>query len=175
MTDAYYDKQRLIIENLDHLKRLTFEQLQVQIVRAVVLSLGSNHQAEQHLVTIHKKLNDLGEIKLSAAYQNPDITATLDQPKPDYMNQCIYVFLTSSMTLQGLQQLFKQFENDCNRQRQFKKIAIDQVAINQITMDIDILLVKLKGNSEWIVMAERYPLEAHEMAGVGQLVDEAFI
>ena len=160
----------IVLANIDRLPRQTFEQLQAQTVTAVVISLGSNHQAEQHLATVCEKLSDLGKIKLSTPLQNPDITATLDQPKPDYINQCAYLALTTPLTLQQLQQLFKQFENDCNRQRQVENKAIEQVAIKQVTMDIDILLVRLESASEWIVMTERYPFEDHEVSGIGELL-----
>jgi len=167
MNDTSYDKQNLVIENVYGLERQTFEQLHAQMVTAVVLALGSNYQAEQHLATVHEKLAELGKVKLSTAFLNPDITATLAQPKPDYINQCAYLALNSLMTLQQLRQLFKQFENDCYRQRQ-----VENTAIKQVTLDIDILLVRLEGDSEWRVMAERYPFKAHEMAGVVELAAE---
>lgn len=160
--------QNLMLENIDQLEMQTFEQLQAQTVSAAVISLGSNHQAEQHLATVHESLAKLGEIKLSKAYQNPDVTATPTQLKPDYINQCVCLALESSMTLQQLQQRLKQFENDCDRQRQ-----ADPNALQQVTMDIDILLVRLEGDSEWRVMAERYPFKAHEMAGVVELAVKA--
>ncbi|MDN5565694.1 MAG: 2-amino-4-hydroxy-6-hydroxymethyldihydropteridine diphosphokinase, partial [Psychrobacter sp.] len=115
---------------MDCLKKQPFEQLQAQIVNAVIIALGSNYQAEQHLATVRQSLAKLGEIKLSIAYQNPDITATSAQPKPDYINQCAYLVLTLPMTLQQLQQRFKQFESDCDRQRQ-----ADPNALQQVTMD----------------------------------------
>ncbi len=148
----------------DDLPRQTFKQLQAKKVVAVVIALGSNHQAARHLARVRQKIANLGEIKLSTAFVNPDITATADQPKPDYSNQCACLSLTSPITLQQLQQLFKQFENDCGRQRK-----VENTAIKQITMDIDILLVRLERTSEWIIMAERYPFEAHERAGIEEL------
>lgn len=157
------------IANLDQSKRQTSHQLQAQTVSAVVISLGSNHQADQHLASIRKNLAKLGKITLSTAFQNPDIHATSEQPKPDYSNQCVHLSLHSAMTLQQLQRIFRQFENDCGRQRTAKKTAINQIAINQITMDIDILLVCLKDTSEWVVMAERYPFKDHERAGLMEL------
>ena len=150
--------------DIDSLERQTFEQLQVKTVTAVVLALGSNHQSEQHLATIRKNLAELGDLKLSNAFQNPDFTATADQPKPDYTNQCVHLALTTPITLQQLQQMFKQFEYDCNRQRQTEKTVI-----RQVTMDIDILLVKLNIVDEWIVIADRYPFKAHERTGVAEL------
>ena len=161
--------QNLMLENIDQLKMQTFEQLQAQTVSAAVISLGSNHQAEQHLARVRQKIANLGEIKLSTAFVNPDITATAEQPKPDYSNQCAYLSLTSPITLQQLQQLFKQFENDCGRQRRVENTDIKQVAVKKVTMDIDILLVRLEHTSEWIIMAERYPFKAHDMAGVVEL------
>lgn len=162
--------------NVASLKKQTSKQLQAQAVTAVVLALGSNHQAEQHLATIRKNLAELGDTKLSSAFQNPDFTATPNQQKPDYINQCVYLALTSSMTLQELQQIFKQLEYDCHRQRQVEKTAIKQVIIDQVTMDIDVLLVRLTGSDEWIVMADRYPFKAHELVGVVELaVEKSFI
>lgn len=170
--------RNLVTENINHLTRQTFEQLQSQTVTAVVISLGSNHQAEQHLATVRKSLGKLGKINLSTVYQNPDITATVDQPKADYINQCAYLSLTSSMALQELKQLFKQFENDCDRQRQ-----VEKTVIKQVTMDIDILLVKLELNenslsiyddNNWIIVKERYPFKAHEIIGVVELAINIF-
>ena len=156
--------KNLVLADLDNLARQTFGQLQTQKVKAVVLALGSNHRAEQHLATTRNKLAKLGKMQLSTAFKNPDFTATVNQPKPDYTNQCAYLSLNPSMSLQQLQQLFKQFESDCNRQRPAK-----QIAIKQVTMDIDILLVRLEGSKKCIVIAERYPFKAHEMAGMREL------
>lgn len=161
---------------LDGLKRRAPEPLQTQSVTAVILALGSNYQAEKHLPRIREKLAALGEIHLSTAFQNPDFTATLDQPKPDYTNQCVYLVLTAPLTLQQLQQRFKRFERDCHRER----LTELQTPIKQVTMDIDILVIKLTNNknslskdksSEWIIMADRYPFKAHESTGVEELVE----
>ena len=160
--------------NLDTFKRIALEQLQQQPVTAVLLALGSNYQAEKHLPRVRENLTALGKIKLSTAFKNPDFTATLELPKPDYTNQCVYLKLESTMTLEKLQQVFKNFESDCHRQR----LTELPMAIKQVTMDIDILLIKLsiknnslsnKNISEWVVMADRYPFKAHEKAGIEEL------
>ena len=158
--------------NLDDLKKCVPEPLQTHSVTAVLLALGSNYQAEKYLPRVREKLAVLGEIQLSMAFQNPDFTATSELPKPDYTNQCVYLTLTSAMTLQQLQQTFKKFESDCGRQRSSESI---KNPIKIVTMDIDILLIKLddKQNSlskEWIIMADRYPFKAHERAGIEELV-----
>ena len=174
--------------NLEMLEVCEPDALQSQPVTAVVLALGSNYQAEKHLARVREKLAVLGEIQLSTAFQNPDFTATLEQPKPDYTNQCVYISLTSLIPLQQLQQTFKNFESECNRQR----LTEAQTSIKQVTMDIDMLLIKLdnKQNSlsrntaskkatskktaeslnQWIIMADRYPFKAHERAGIEELI-----
>ena len=124
--------------NLEDLKQCAPEQLQMQSVTAVLLALGSNYQAEKYLPFVREKLTILGEIRLSTAFQNPDFTATLEHPKPDYTNQCVYLTLTSAMTLQQLQQTFKKIESDCGRQRCSESI---KNPIKIVTMDIDILLI----------------------------------
>ena len=175
--------------HLEGLKNCAPEQLQTHSVTALLLALGSNYQAEKYLARVRETLGNLGEIQLSTAFQNPDFTATPELPKPDYTNQCIYLTLTSAMTLQQLQQTFKKFENDCNRQRLSDSI---KNPIEIVTMDIDILLIETvliktipnnnslsknktskeiaKSPKQWVIMADRYPFKAHERAGVEELI-----
>ena len=158
--------------NLEDLKQCAPEQLQTHSVSAVLLALGSNYQAEKYLPRAREQLAALGEIQLSTAFQNPDFTATPELPKPDYTNQCVYLTLTSDITLQQLQQSFKRLESDCGRQRCSESI---NNPIKKVAMDIDILLIKLddKENSlskKWIIMADRYPFKTHERAGVEELL-----
>ena len=92
------------------------------------------------------------------------------------------------MTLQQLQQVFKDLEGDCHRQR----LTEAQTPIKKVTMDIDILLIEtplIEGvsdenslsknkdfeESNWIVMADRYPFKAHERAGVEELIKDHFL
>ena len=158
--------------NLEDLKQCAPEQLQTHSVSAVLLALGSNYQADKYLPRAREQLAALGEIQLSTVFQNPDFTATPELLKPDYTNQCVYLTLTSAMTLQQLQQTFKKIESDCGRQRCSESIK-DPIKI--VTMDIDILLIKLddKENSlskKWIIMADRYPFKTHERAGIEELL-----
>ena len=166
----------------ESLTRCQPEALQSQPVTAVLLALGSNHDTDIHLPRVRENLAALGEIQLSTAFQNPDFTSTEAQPKPDYTNQCVHITLTSPNTLQQLQQVFKQFECDCNRQR----LTEAQKSIEKVTMDIDILLIALGKNnslsknndfegSKWIIMADRYPFKAHEVAGLEELIARAGI
>ncbi len=174
--------QLMMHKALDHLlESLTScepEALQAQPVTAVLLALGSNHDAQIHLPRVRKRLANLGAITLSTAFQNPDFTASIELSKPDYTNQCVYLSLATPIALQQLHQIFKQFEGACQRQR----LTELQTVIKQVTMDIDILLIKLatKDNSlsknkelewsKWIIMANRYPFKAHEREGVEELL-----
>lgn len=157
------------------------EAMQAQPVVEVVIALGSNYQADKYLPLARQRLAELGKIRLSTAFRNPDFTASLEQPKPDYTNQCVHLVLTTPMSLQQLQQTFKALEGDCNRCRQ-----TEPNQVRRVTMDIDILLVKLanienslskelvaKPISDWVVMADRYPFKAHEEAGVKELTASA--
>lgn len=165
--------------NFETLKVCAPKALQAQSVTAVLLALGSNHQAEYYLPRVCESLAALGDMQLSTAFQNPDFTATKEQPKPDYTNQCAYLSLKSEMPLSQLQQIFKQFERDCDRQR----LTEAQTTIKKVTMDIDILMIKpaLIENSlsskitfewpeQWIIMADRYPFKEHENIGIKELI-----
>ena len=165
--------------NVAMLTQCAPETLQAQFVAEVVLALGSNYQAEKYLPLVRESLAALGEIKLSTAFQNPDFTATTQLPKPDYTNQCVYLVLTTPMSLQQLQQTFKTLEGNCNRRRQ-----TEPNQVRRVTMDIDVLMIKLAtienslSNkmsskqiiSEWLIMADRYPFKAHEEVGVEELI-----
>jgi len=164
--------------DLETLKQGASETLQAQPVVEVVLALGSNYQADKYLPLVRNSLAALGNIRLSTAFQNPDFTASLEQPKPDYTNQCVHLVLTTPMSLQQLQQIFKMLEGDCNRCRQ-----TEPNQVRRVTMDIDILMIKSanvenslsrklasKPMPNWIVMTDRYPFKAHEEAGVEELI-----
>ncbi|MDN3447075.1 2-amino-4-hydroxy-6-hydroxymethyldihydropteridine diphosphokinase [Psychrobacter sp. APC 3281] len=151
--------------------------VQAQPVVELVLALGSNYQADKYLPLARQRLAALGEVQLSTAFQNPDFTATIQLPKPDYTNQCVHLALTTPVSLQQLQQTFRTLEGDCHRCRQTEPNQVQRV-----TMDIDILMIKIadKENSlskkfisepisNWIIMADRYPFKAHEETGVREL------
>lgn len=160
--------------NIETLKKYAPEALQTRSVTAVLLALGSNYQVEKYLPRVRETLAVLGDIELSTAFQNPDFTATKAQSKPDYTNQCVYLSLIHSMTLNELQHIFKQFEEDCDRQRLAKSNGV-----RQVTMDIDILLIKLakeksslsnESMPQWVVMKDRCPFKTHERAGIDELI-----
>lgn len=163
---------------LESLPRLSFSELQEQTVSALLLGLGSNYQADYYLPRVRASLAELGEITLSSAVKNPDITATKEQPKPDYINQSVYLALSKSMTLAQLQQVFKNLEDGCGRERAQKSIISgSQGAVAKVSMDIDILLIKTdheqnslrKFENKWTVIAERHPFADHEMTGIKEL------
>lgn len=163
--------------SIQRLSQYTSEQLQNQSVSSVILALGSNYQADSHLSYVRKALVQLGQLKLSSAFQNPDITATTDQPKPDYINQCVHLILNKSMTINDLKLIFRDMESKCDRQRSPE----DRCALKKVTMDIDVLLMKLEPTynnenslskdfgSKWVIVADRYPFKEHEIIGLNEL------
>lgn len=159
---------------IDDLEQCAFSALQQQTVSAVLVALGSNYAADKHLPFIRHRLQALGDIKLSTAFQNPDFTATTEQPKPDYTNQCVYLQLNKVVVLSDLQLLFRTLETECGRVR----LTEVKPSLRLVTMDIDILLIKTAwhknslsrlNESQWVVVTDRYPFKAHEMAGIDEL------
>lgn len=165
MSNHSISNGKLLHLKVDELRRQASEQLQTQRVSEVIVALGSNYQAEQHLASIHKSLHSLGSVSLSTAFENADFTATIEQPKPDYVNQCIHLCLNTNTSLGQLHTIFKALEKRCGRQRAIENQSI----IKQVAMDIDILLVKLQGSDEWVAMANRYPFKDHESVGLMEL------
>jgi len=166
---------------LEYLPKLSFAKLQALPVSAVWLALGSNYQANHYLANVRTTLAKLGEIKLSCAIKNPDITASKEQPKPDYINQGVYLALNTGMTLEQLQTFCKNLEDECGRARaQKSQGSSEKITIAKVSMDIDILMVKLedKQNSlsnienKWIIIKERFPFADHEMTGIEELKKE---
>ena len=171
--------QNLADVTIDDLEQCTFSALQQQKVSALVVALGSNYAADKHLPFIRQRLQALGDIKLSTAFQNPDFTATTEQPKPDYTNQCVYLRLKKPVTLSELQRLFRTFEAECGRAR-FTDV---QPSLRLVTMDIDILLIETARHknslihlleSKWVIIADRYPFKAHEITGINELAFKVF-
>jgi len=151
---------------IDNLNTITPEKVDALLISEVVLALGSNYQAEKHLAYVQNKLAALGQVQCSAAYQNPDFTATPERPKPDYVNQCMYLRLYQAHTLSALQSAFAVLETDCNRCR---TATTDSVRL--VTMDIDILLIRVnEANAVWQLLSNRMPLKAHERIGVNALL-----
>lgn len=164
-------------------------------VAQVVLSLGSNQQAEKYLTYATKILANLGQMACSVPFVNPDFTATPQQPKPDYTNQCILLKLDSTLSLSEIMTLNQRLENDCQRQRQSQQEHLSPVSINmrdsceddgdnncnckcnideptlikQVTLDIDLLAVQLQNEDTWHRIFERYPFKNHEIVGLQAL------
>lgn len=175
MNNHLTSNSKLLDLDIAKLSRLSFEHLQTQRVEELVIALGSNDQAQQRLAMVHKGIRQLGKMQLSTAFENADFTATSDQQKPNYTNQCVYLLLNHSIALSQLQTIFKGFEKECGRLRELESKQI----IESVAMDIDILMVKaakaknsLSANfkKEWTVIAERYPFKDHERVGIMELL-----
>ena len=90
---------------------------QQSMMSVALLSLGSNHKAEMYLAYARDAFAKLGQICCSLAFENPDFTATAQQPKPDYTNQCVLLTLLTPMSTATFITKMAQIEKDCLRQR----------------------------------------------------------
>lgn len=154
----------------------------------MLIAIGSNDNAAYYLPIAHAKLSKLGSVILSDALINPDFTATVQHPKPDYTNQCAYLLLDAPQSSATLIKQFKQIETDCDRVRPLAS-TLSTIATNSkdankrhdnkhhqkvklVSMDIDILAIKGVGQSAWVMINKRLPLKSHEIIGLSQLVQE---
>ncbi|GAA0318967.1 2-amino-4-hydroxy-6-hydroxymethyldihydropteridine diphosphokinase [Psychrobacter aestuarii] len=157
-------------QTLDTLITTTSEEVRTLALGEVVLALGSNHDAAKHLARVHEALATLGAAHYSEAYQNPDFTASAERPKPDYVNQCVYLRLDTPQTLTALQRKFAGLESACERCR-IPDTARHADKIRLVTMDIDILLIHASTpDARWQLLSNRVPLKAHERIGIDALL-----
>lgn len=156
------------------------------LVGCVFLSLGSNHNACQHLAYAREVIGRLGDMQCSPELVNPDFTATLQQPKPDYTNQCILLSLLNPVDSVEFLAMMAQIEKDCQRQRatlpDSEAMTSGKTSANNteqgdkklykpklVTLDIDLLALQPRQQNIWYRLAERYPFKAHELYGMRAL------
>lgn len=167
------------------------EDLSKSLIDELLIAMGSNDNAAYYLPLAQAKLEQLGSIVLTDALVNPDFTATAQHPKPDYTNQCVYLKLQKPLDLAALIQQFRQIENDCDRARSLdattnslshvvsrrdkQQCASDaQISekIKKVSVDIDILALKVVGEPSWQISKRRLPFKTHEVIGLTQLLRE---
>ena len=161
-----------------------------------IVELGSNQKAQHHLKLSRDALEaEAVSAHWSTEYINPDYTATPENPKPDYTNQCGYLQLDPNhnhddddKTPQSLGELVKaskvlekQIQQDFYQAEQINKLDVDTLLKSivepknrQVIIDIDILAIMTE--SEGIIaVAERYPFKHHEWVGLIELYDKKLI
>lgn len=168
--------------------------LLVRPVTELIIAMGSNHMAEHYLPIARQHLASMGQLQVSAVLINADFTATTEQPKPDYCNQCVHLQLPQPMRLAAVIEQLKHTERCCGRQQtQHKlsngkvsnKVASDDHASNkhvsnkeagnnaqsvkQVSLDMDVLAVQLCGQPHWTIIKKRHPFKAHERSGLLEL------
>lgn len=155
---------------------------------AVLLSMGSNHHANTNLSSARAMLGKWGDAVFSHLLVNPDYTATPNNPKPDYTNQCAIITLHTPISLTAFNQYIKDFEYCQQRHHTEHKQQ------GKVTIDIDVLAVKLaladnshkdpanvtathfiattdykNAASDWLFIASRLPLKAYEQQGLHEI------
>uniref|UniRef100_A5WEV1 6-hydroxymethyl-7,8-dihydropterin pyrophosphokinase n=1 Tax=Psychrobacter sp. (strain PRwf-1) TaxID=349106 RepID=A5WEV1_PSYWF len=150
-----------------------------------VVELGSNEAADRHLVQARQCLSQLAKNSVwSTEFVNPDYTATEDNPKPDYTNQCGYLIMGVHTALDNpsLGELIKttkiiekQIQNEFFEAQKLSQLDVHSVIHNmsepknrRVIIDIDVLAIKTADN-ELIGIAERYPFKHHEWVGLQEL------
>lgn len=118
-------------------KQLLQPAQQDSLLSVVLLAMGSNHHAKANLSAARAMLGQWGDAVFSHLLVNPDYTATPNNPKPDYTNQCAVITLHTPTSLTAFNQHIKDFEHD--RQRHH----IGHKRQGKVTIDIDVLAVKL--------------------------------
>lgn len=163
---------------------------------AILVELGSNESAQKHLEQARGVLTDMAvQAVWSTEFINPDYTATPDNPKPDYTNQCGYLVLDnsdknldSSNDLETLGELIKttkviekKIQRDFHAANQIISVdteyfleTIAEPKNRQVIIDIDVLAFKKQG-SGWIGIEERYPFKHHEWVGINELVESQHV
>ncbi|PNK59534.1 hypothetical protein [Psychrobacter sp. FDAARGOS_221] len=155
-----------------------------------IVELGSNENANPHLAQARNQLSSLCDQRIwSTAFVNPDYTATIDNPKPDYTNQCgLLVMSEGHQDVLGLIAATKDIERhikqgffdsqpstsiqtSTSRTKSFDSAASTTTNVKpanrQVLIDIDVLaLVTANGV---IAINERYPFKNHEWVGINEL------
>ncbi|WP_019672983.1 2-amino-4-hydroxy-6-hydroxymethyldihydropteridine diphosphokinase [Psychrobacter lutiphocae] len=133
---------------------------QLRTVNAIgyIVELGSNKNANKHLAQARYQLSKLCQQSTwSDAFVNPDYTATANNPKPDYTNQCGLLKIAvgqidTEELVQATKAIERQIGHSCNQ---------------QVLIDIDVLAVV---TTEGVfAVAERYPFKEHEWIGLNEL------
>lgn len=155
-----------------------------------IVELGSNQEASHHLQQSRKMLEDqASEAYWSTEFINPDYTATAENPKPDYTNQCGYLKLNqadqSRLTLGELVKaskvIEKQIQQHCYEAEKINRLEVDEL-LQSITepknrvviIDIDILAI-VTDSGKIIAVEERYPFKHHEWVGLTELYKKQWL
>lgn len=122
----------------------------------LLIALGSNYQAEIFLNFARQQLATFGKGQFSSVFINPDYR---NPNNPQYSNQCAIIFIEKKQLLAKIIQQLKLLEITCQRQK------------NQplVTLDIDVLAIKIEKSPHWQIIDKRYPFKPHEMIGINEL------
>lgn len=152
--------------------------------RGYIVELGSNQKASQHLSQSRAALEAQAiSFHWSTEYINPDYTATVDNPKLDYTNQCGYLMIKQgegqSLCLGELVRASKIIEKTIQQNfyeaKKLNELDVDSL-LQSITepknrvviIDIDILAI-ITDSGQVIAVEERYPFKHHEWVGLAEL------
>lgn len=129
-------------------------------VNAIVIALGSNHNAKTAFTCAIKSLQALGRVALSQRICGQDFTG---RSQRIYHNTCAYIVLTKTMQYTDIEQTLKQIERHCGRNPTKKCAKYDY----EVVIDLDILAVRF--DERWQMNLARLPLKNHDIQGIKQV------
>lgn len=129
-------------------------------VNAIVIALGSNHNAKTAFSCAIKSLQALGQVILSQKICGQDFTG---RSQRIYHNACAYIVLTKTMQYTDIEHMLKQIEQHCGRNPTKKCAKYDY----EVVIDLDILAARF--DERWQMNLARLPLKNHDIQGIKQV------
>ena len=155
-----------------------------------IVELGSNQEASYHLQQARTVLEaQASKAYWSTEFINPDYTATADNPKPDYTNQCGYLDLRVSKQptlslgelVKASKVIEKQIQQDFYEAEKINQLEVDELLQSiaepknrVVIIDIDILAI-VTDSGKIIAVEERYPFKHHEWVGLTELYKKQWL
>lgn len=127
---------------------------------AIVIALGSNHDAKAAFTCAIKSLQEFGQMMLSEVICGKDFTG---RSQRIYHNACAYIILTKTMQYTDIEQMLKQIERRCGRNPAKKCAKYDY----EVVIDLDILAARF--DERWQMNLARLPLKNHDIQGIKQV------
>lgn len=149
-------------------------------IEGMIVALGSNSKnASLSLRVAREELENVYQQAVwSSEFVNPDYTATIDNPRPDYTNQCGYLLFSESNSTKFITDITQQCKliesivktEAGNKATSIHTDGLDKPQYKIILIDIDVLAVKT--SLGLIAIKKRYPFRKHEWIGIEELLQK---
>ncbi|MDO4441742.1 MAG: 2-amino-4-hydroxy-6-hydroxymethyldihydropteridine diphosphokinase [Moraxella sp.] len=123
-------------------------------ITALVIAMGSNHNANSSFTIALTALCELGHVRCSSVVVGRDFTG---RTSDEYHNACAVLNLDHPQSVDDIHGQLKHIERLCGR----------ELGGSSVPMDLDILAVF--DGTDWLVSQKRLPFKAHERAGLSEV------